>query len=241
MSRVVYGVQPVAELLRHPGRALKLLVGKEQRGALARLVEDARAQGVPVEEVPPRLLDDLTEHGVHQGILAKAKALEFTRLPVLARRAVEEPGRQLLLACDEITDPQNFGAILRSAEVLGCKGALFMARRNAQVTPLVEKASSGAVEHLPLVQVVNLGQALAELKEQGFEVVGLDAGGAVTLYDLAPVPRRVLVVGSEGKGLRPSIRALCDAIAGIPTPGRVTSLNASVAVGIAIAWLQRPG
>ena len=243
MTRLAYGIQPVRELLRYPKRAFKLLHDVTLRNPAAiQLVELAQSHHIATEAVPRKVLDKLSSDGVHQGLVARAKDFPYLSLDELIAETdkANENRARLLLAFDQVTDPQNFGAILRTVEVMGGVGALFMERRNAQISPLVGKASSGAIEHLPLAKVVNLSKALAKLKNANFEIVGLAGEGVESLYELPPASRTVLVVGSEGKGLRPLVRKHCDRLAAIPTRGRVESLNASVAVAMAVGWLLRP-
>ncbi len=147
-------------------------------------------------------------------------------------------GTPLVIALDGVTDPQNLGAIVRSAEVLGA-GALIVPRdRSAPVTPTAIRAAAGATAHLPIVQVVNLTRALGEAKERGYWIVGLVTTGSSQFHDLPALDRAVLVVGSEDKGARPLVRETCDFLVRIPQRGRVESLNASVAAAIGIYALQ---
>jgi 23S rRNA (guanosine2251-2'-O)-methyltransferase len=135
---------------------------------------------------------------------------------------------------DGITDPQNLGAIVRSAEVLGAGGIILPRDRNAGVTPAVVRASSGAAVHLPISQVVNLVRALEQVKDAGYWIVGLDAAGRSGFQELPPFERVAIVIGSEGKGIRPLVARACDFMVAIPVRGRVASLNAAAAAAIGI-------
>ncbi len=239
MARIVYGIRPVAELLSYPDRVIKLLQLEDARSqAIMELTDLAINNGINVETVSRKILDSITKEGAHQGIVAKANDFPYVTLETLLETKAK-PGvpRRLILACDEITDPQNFGAMARSMEALGGVGVVIMSRRSVEVTHAVCKTSAGAVEHLPIAQVVNLSNALDRAKKRGWMVVGLDMDGDLSAYDKLDAPDVVLVVGSEGKGIRRLVAENCDRIMSIPMRGRVSSLNASVSVGIAISRL----
>jgi 23S rRNA (guanosine2251-2'-O)-methyltransferase len=232
-DRLLYGVNAVLETLRAaPGTVETVWVAKGARGA-APVVAEARAQGVHVEEAEQGTLDRLSGGAPHQGALARTRPFAYAAIEdLLARRP------PLLVALDGITDPQNLGAILRSAEVLGAGGVVMPADRAAAVTPAVVRASAGAVAHLPVAQVVNLARALAAAKDAGYWMVGLEADGTSEFRELPPLERVVLVVGSEGAGMRRLVREACDFVVRIPTRGRVGSLNASVSAGIGLFALR---
>lgn len=232
-ERLICGLQPVREAIRKHGAALgRVLVespGATPSPQLDALARFARDQGAPVER-PPRSELDRLAHGVrHQGAIAFAPELAVTRLHdlVLGERA-------LLVALDELQDPQNFGAIVRSSVAMGATAVVWPEHSSAPLSPSTFRASAGAVEHATLCRVSSLPHALEELGQRGVTAVGLDMGGEVTIdrVDLAqPV---VLVAGAEGKGLRKSVKRACAAVARLPMPGPVGSLNASVAVAIAL-------
>jgi 23S rRNA (guanosine2251-2'-O)-methyltransferase len=195
------------------------------------LVASAERVGVRVEARSKDALDGLANGVKHQGVLAIAGEYRYVELESI----LEAPSPALLVALDEITDPHNFGAIVRSAVGFGADGLLVPKHRSAPVTAVVVRASAGATEHARIAQVTNLQRTLLELGKRGFDVIGLAGDGTVDIGDL---PRsevgRVLVVGSEGSGLRRMVRERCTTIARIPQPGPVESLNASVAAGIAL-------
>jgi len=240
MSRVVYGIRPVAELLRYPKRVKVLMVVEDFKGkTLQSLVDQAKAADIPVESRPRYVLDQMSEQAPHQGVLARASGVEYLTLDeLLALPMREGVRRRIILALDQVTDPHNLGAMARAMEVLGGHGLVLMTRRSVHVTAAVCKASAGAVEHLPLAQVVNLSQALERCVRDGFTVLGLDMEGDVSIHDIPPTGDLVLVVGSEGEGLREGVRAACRHLVRIPMVGKVDSLNASVSVAIALShWL----
>jgi 23S rRNA (guanosine2251-2'-O)-methyltransferase len=186
------------------------------------------------------MLDELAETRAHQGVIAEAEAFRYRSWRDaldLARSRDEQP---LLLAVDGITDPGNLGSLLRSAEAAGVHGVLVSRRRAAPVTPVVEKASAGALEHLILDRVPNLGTALAELRSEGVWTVGLDAGASTSIWECELLTEPVvLVVGAEGKGLGRLVSERSDALVSIPLGGKVGSLNAAVAGALALFETRR--
>jgi 23S rRNA (guanosine2251-2'-O)-methyltransferase len=191
----------------------------------------ARSSGIAVERVGKDRLELLVRNPQHQGIVAEADDFAYAGLDDVIRGA----GPPLVLALDSVQDPHNLGALARSAECFGATGLVIPQDRAAQVTPTASKASAGAVERLPIAQVVNLVRALEALKERGLWVTGLAGEGAEPLDTIDLTGPTVLVVGAEGEGLRPLVRRACDRLAYIPMTGRTGSLNASVAGGIALA------
>ncbi len=196
------------------------------------VAELARRAGVHCEQRETAELGLLAEGLRHQGVLAIAGDYRYLDLDTLIRTQAHPP---LLVALDQITDPRNFGAILRSAVALGADGVITHKDRACPVTSAVVRASAGATEYARVARVTNLARALSALREQGLQVVGLDAAAPVELAAL-PYPQggRVLVMGSEGKGLRRLVRENCDLLARVLAPGPIASLNASVAAGVAL-------
>lgn len=216
MSVVVYGRNAVREALR----------GRRRVGRVWATRRAARAEwlaGVPVEEAPPARIEELCGSPDHQGICAEVSAYEYADAASLL-----EPDDALVLALDQVTDPRNLGAICRVAEAAGARGVAIPERRSAEVTPVVCKASAGAVEHLPVARVRNVADWLAEAKEAGAWVYGASVDGIP--YDEPDYRGRVvLVLGSEGRGLRPRVARACDELVALPLRGRVDSLNVSAA------------
>jgi len=242
MAELLYGINPVREALAGGGRKPLelLLLGGERSPRLAELAALAERSGLRVSTRERRELDRLAGHTQHQGVLLRLAAFAYRPLAELLAtwRADGRPAFFLLL--DGITDPHNFGAILRSAEVAGCHGVIVAKDRSCPVTPVVEKTAAGALAHLPLCQVTNLARAIDELKQAGIWCYGLAGeAGATELYRTDLSGNLALVVGSEGKGLRPNIRSHCDGLLAIPMRGRVGSLNASVAVAVALFEVVR--
>jgi 23S rRNA (guanosine2251-2'-O)-methyltransferase len=240
VKRVLAGPRFVLEAIDRddpePLEVLYVLGGDAERRH-ARIIALARALAIRVEIVGRRRLDELAEGLRHQGVLAIAPEFPYLSLDELRERASERP---LFAALDEITDPHNFGAIVRSAVAFGVDGIIIPERRSAQVTGVVSRTSAGAIEHAAIARVVNLARALETLAEDGRQIVGLAGEAAATLDELEPAPHgRVLVVGSEGRGLRELTRKRCDVLVRIPMGGPISSLNASVAAGVAFYALTR--
>lgn len=232
MKRLLTGPRFVAEGLRTGGRAEVHVVYVERVGAHPEIARLASERGVPVEERSAESLDRLAEGIRHQGVVAIAGSYPYLDFATLRERLSPTP---LLVALDEVTDPHNFGAIVRSAAAFGAEGILIPKHRAAPVTAVVVRASAGATERVKIARVTNLQRALSDLAEAGIEVVGLAGDGEIEVGRLGPAPLgRCLVVGSEGHGMRRMVRERCTLVARIPLGPEVESLNASVAAGIAL-------
>lgn len=234
----IYGLSPVLEALRAGRRRVQRILIAEgaHPSRLAELNEQARRAGVPVERRERRLLDELTHRANHQGVVALLAA-EAGRVGAYteAETILGAPGAlPLFVLLDGIEDPHNLGAIIRSCECAGVDGIFIPEHRAAGLSETVAKTSAGAVEYVRIARVTNLVPLIAELKERGLQVVGVEGDGEVvyTEFDFtAPV---ALVMGSEGKGLRRLVRERCDVTVSIPMRGRLNSLNVSVATGIVL-------
>ena len=231
MKRLVLGPRAVVESLRSKRAELSALYYERGKAnAFAELLEEARVRGLRPDEQTREQLDALAGGPRHQGVIAVAGPYPYADL-----EAVLQAEAPLLIALDQITDPHNLGAIVRSAVAFGADGVLTLKDRAAPVTPVVVRASAGATEHARIVRVTNLARTLAQLTARDIDVVGLDADGEGDLSDLGPAPfGRALVVGAEGKGLRRLVRERCSRLLRIDQVGPVASLNASVAAGIAL-------
>ena len=203
------------------------------------LLKDSKASGVLVEEVSWSRLGQLTNGAVHQGIVLQIAASKTHNLKNLIDACKPFGDSSLLLALDGLTDPQNLGAIIRSAEALGAQGLILPQRRSAGLTGSVAKVAAGALEHLPVARVVNLNRSLEKLKEEGYSVLGLAEEGDSTLSEIKFQGPLVVVVGSEDKGISLITRRLCDQLVRIPLKGVTTSLNASVATSIFLYEVAR--
>lgn len=227
------GVNPVLEQIRRDARAIRrIVVASDVHGGAKRVVEAARSAGVEVVRADARRLDATAGEVAHQGVVALLARSEIAPpedfVDLLARRP------ECILAIDQVTDPRNLGALLRSAEAAGVGGVVIPQDRSATVNEVVAKASAGATSFLAVSTVVNLARALRELKDAGYWIVGLDGKAERALYDYEFPDRCVVVVGAEGSGLRALTRATCDHLVSLPMLGKVASLNVSVAAGIAL-------
>lgn len=230
---ILYGIHAVMEALKSKKRnVVQLYVADNKAGhrAVEEIIRLAKRNNVKIDRMDVKIMDRLTKGGNHQGVLAKAQPV---RLMKLSTALYESDGnkKDLWLAVDEMTDPQNLGAIIRSAACLGFSTIILPQRRTVGLTPAVYKVACGAVERVNIVEVSNLSNALLDLKEEGFWVYGADMDGQpITQTDYASPA--VLVIGSEGTGIREKTAENCDQIISIPQKGGVESLNASAAAGI---------
>ena len=227
---IVYGINPVLEALR-AGRVKEVRVGERGGGRLQEVLALARDCGVGIRRVPVEALERDSRRGVHQGVVADVEDARIYSIEELVRGAAGTP---LLVVLDGVEDPHNLGAILRTADAAGADGRVRQTRRSAGLDGAAAKASAGAVAHVRIAEVVNIARALDELKAAGVWTVGLVAE-ADTPYDAIDftVPSAI-VLGGEGSGLRRLVRERCDFLAAIPMRGRVSSLNVSVAAGVAL-------
>jgi len=231
MSELIYGRQPIFEVLKAGQRKLnKLWV---QDGLAGDKVHDilqlAKSRGVVVEWVRQDQLDKRVQ-GNHQGMVAEGSAVSFHDLGSFLRQLPPE-APALLVALDEIQDPHNVGAILRSAGFFGVAGALVLKWRSAPVGETAARGSSGAIEHVPIMRITNLANSIKELQDAGFEVIGTDMKGE-PLNTHSVNPRSVLVFGNEETGLRRLVRERCDKLLAIPGSGKVDSLNVAASAAI---------
>jgi 23S rRNA (guanosine2251-2'-O)-methyltransferase len=228
----VYGIHPVAAALANPRRTIHRLLATDN--ALRRLAEMKVEVTVPTEPASPRDLDRLLgEDAVHQGVAVEAGPLPEMPLSELAK------GARLVLVLDQVTDPHNVGAILRSASAMAADAVIATGRHSPTETGVLAKSASGALDVLPFITVQNLARALNELGELGFHRIGLDSEGAVELEDALGGERLALVLGAEGKGLRQLTRETCDVVARLELPGAIQSLNVSNAGALALYLASR--
>lgn len=232
---LIYGKNPVLEALQSGIAVQKIYLQHGQHGQRKReIVRLARRRHVPISEVDAGRMRELAGNVAHQGVVALVSPVRLLELEALIAAALEASQTPCLVFADGIEDPQNLGAMIRSAEVLGAGGLIFPARKASPITTAVVKASAGAIWHLPLCRVTSPAHALTLLKEAGFWVYGADGRAKEPLWAMDFARPVVLAVGSEGKGLSHSLRKHCDALFAIPQVGRTESLNASVAAGIAL-------
>jgi 23S rRNA (guanosine2251-2'-O)-methyltransferase len=233
---VIFGINAVLEKLRaSPDDIAEILV---YGGAAARIQAEAARLGVRLTHVRASLLDQLAGGQRHQGVVARVTPFHYASLDVLLNSPVtSSPERVLLL--DGITDPGNFGALLRSADGAGVAHVVIPKDRSASVSPVVIKASAGAAHHLNIYKVTNLSRAMDQLKQSGFWLVGLDGAAETSIYSRSYPERLGIVLGSEGQGMRPLVREHCDFVVSIPMAGKVASLNVAVAGAVFLYEVMR--
>lgn len=238
---MVLGRNPVLECLRAkvPATALYVAVGAENDERLTESVTIAADAGISILEVPRTDLDRMSTNGLHQGVALQVPPYRYAHPDDLPARARSDGSPALLVALDNISDPRNLGAIVRSVAAFGGHGVVIPQRRSASVTAVAWRTSAGAAARLPVARATNLTRTLKDWQDKGMYVVGLDAGGDTELDDLDATGDVVIVVGSEGKGLSQLVRKTCDAVVSIPMAGPVESLNASVAAGVVLAEVAR--
>lgn len=232
-EEIVAGRNAVFEALtsRRPVNKIYIKAGL-QGGSLGKIIAEAQKSAVLIEYVQSEKLDRLAPGVRHQGIVALASPIAFSSLEDVLKRAAARNETPFLLLLDELQDPQNVGALIRSADAAGVHGVLLPKRRSCPLNMVVAKISAGAVNYVPVVQIGNIVQTLCGLKEQGFWVVGADMDGAALYFDADLDRPIVLVIGAEGKGLGRLVKENCDMLVRIPMQGGVNSLNASAAGAI---------
>jgi 23S rRNA (guanosine2251-2'-O)-methyltransferase len=238
---LVIGINPILEKLKASPEEISeiLLVRGPLRPILRSLETDAQKLQIKIQFVDAKELDYLAQGQSHQGAIARVRPYSYVPFSDLERNVASESGPSRVLILDGITDPRNFGAILRTAEAVAVGHIIIPKDRSVRITPSVVKASAGAVHHLRIYRVTNLWRAIASLKNAGFWMVGLDAK-ATESYDSKEYPDKLgIVLGSEGRGLRPLISKECDYLVRIPMKGKISSLNVSVAAAILLYEVLR--
>lgn len=231
----VEGKNAVMEALK-AGRPLdKIYIARgEQDKALRFIAQKGKAAGAVISEVDRRKLDAMSVTHAHQGVIAVAAVREYASVSEILALAREKGEAPLVVVCDEISDPHNLGAIIRTAECAGAHGVIIPKHRSAGVTAVVEKTSAGAVEHMAVARVGNLAAALKELQDAGVWIFGTAADGDRSLWEADLKGPAALVIGSEGSGMSRLTRESCDFLVSIPLRGKVSSLNASNAAAIVL-------
>ena len=230
---IIEGRNAVIEALRVGTPMDKIYIAKgETDKTLGHIASKARSAGIVVVEADRRKLDGMSRTHAHQGVIALAAMREYVTVQSLLDTAEEKGEAPLLVVCDEISDPHNLGAILRTAECAGAHGVIIPKRRSAGLTAIVGKTSAGAVSYMPVARVSNLPATLEELKKKGIWVYGTAAEGATSLYEADLKGPAAIVIGSEGDGMSRLVAEACDFKVSIPMRGRISSLNASNAAAI---------
>ena len=227
---VIYGINPVAEAIKS-GRVREMRVAQRADERLQRLLDDAAHQGVRVRRVSRDVLDADAKRGAHQGVVADVERRADVTLDDLT---TGDDGPPLIVVLDEVEDPQNVGAILRTVDAAGAAGVVRQTRRAAALDGAAAKASAGAINYVRIADVVNIARSLEELKKAGVWTLGLDAEAEMPYYEWDFTLPTAVVVGAEGHGLRRLVKERCDQVASIPMRGHVGSLNVSAATAIVL-------
>jgi 23S rRNA (guanosine2251-2'-O)-methyltransferase len=237
----IFGINPVIEKLKASAHDVSevLILSHPQRPTLRSIAAEARRLGLPVTYVNPELLRRLVGGENHQGVLAKVEPYACLPFSELVEGLSTSLAAERVLILDGLTDPRNFGALLRTAEAVGVQHVVIPKDRSVSVTPTVVKASAGAIHHLKLYKTTNLRRAIVSLKDSGFWVVGLDVQARAGIYDVVYPNRLAIILGSEGKGIRRLILGECDYLVSIPMLGRIASLNVAVAGAVFLYELLR--
>lgn len=239
MSEWIIGKNPVLEALRAERDINKIWIAEGSgKGQMQQVIQLAKQAGVIVQYVPKQKLDQ-TVSGNHQGVAASVAAYQYAEVEDLFQAAANKNEDPFFLILDEIEDPHNLGSILRTADAAGVHGVIIPKRRAVGLTAAVAKASTGAIEHVPVARVTNLARTIEELKEKGVWIVGTDAKGKQDFRQMDGKMPLAIVIGSEGKGIGRLISEKCDFLVRLPMVGKVTSLNASVAASLLMYEVYR--
>ena len=233
---ILCGIHPVREALRAGKRKVyAIVVSKERsRARVAEILKFADEHGIPVEMTDLTTLDTMTRDARHQGVVAKVSPFRQVRAEGIVKQMTKQQSQKFILVVESLEDPQNLGALIRTALCAGVDHIMVPKERSVSPTPSVSRASAGAMEHADISFITNTASLLRQLKDLGFWVAGLDAAGKTPLFKADLTGNLVLVVGGEHKGIRPLVQKECDFLVSLPQKAGVTSLNASVAGGIAM-------
>lgn len=231
MSDKIEGRNPVMEAIR-AHRTIDKLYVKKGDATLGRIIQAAKDAGIPVTQVDARRLDEISQTGAHQGIIARSAVHTYATVEDILNMAKEKNEQPFIILCDKLTDPHNLGSVLRTANAVGAHGVVIPKHDSVGLNATVAKTSAGAVEYTPVAKVTNLAATIRTLKEEGLWVVGADAEGETDIYGRDMTGPIALVVGSEGNGISRLVRESCDFLVSIPMHGQINSLNASVAAAV---------
>ena len=230
---IIEGRNAVTEALRAVVAIDKIFIARgETDSALGHIASTAREKGIVVVDADRRKLDAMSRTHSHQGVIAQAAVREYASVDDILAAAREKGENPLIVVCDELSDPHNLGAVIRTADAAGAHGVIIPKRRSAGLTAVVAKTSAGAVAHVPVARVANLTSLLKELKEEGIWVFGAAAEGSTSLYQADFKGPAAIVIGSEGTGMSRLVEETCDFTVSIPMLGKINSLNASAAAAV---------
>lgn len=235
----IVGKNPIIEALKANHDINKIWIQEgSQRGQMQQIIQLAKEQGVLVQFVPKKKLEQMSE-GVHQGVVAQVAAYDYADIDDLFKKAEAKNEAPFFLLLDEIEDPHNLGSIMRTADAVGAHGVIIPKRRAVGLTATVAKASTGAIQYIPVARVTNMARTIDDLKARGIWIVGTDAKGKEDYRQMDGSMPLGLVIGSEGKGIGRLVKEKCDFLVRLPMAGKVTSLNASVAASLLMYEVYR--
>lgn len=237
-ENVIIGRNPVMEALKSGREIDKLLVSGAAEGSLLKILALAKDKGLPVMKVEKTVLDRLSAGGSHQGVAAYASAYDYKEIEDILKKAEKSGEEPFVIVLDNLEDPHNLGAIMRTAECAGAHGVIIPKRNACGLTETVAKTSAGAIEYVPCVRVTNIVRTIEELKEMGFWIAACDMGGQ-EYYKADLKGKLAVVIGSEGAGISKLVKENCDFTVSMPMVGRITSLNASNAAAVLMYEVRR--
>ncbi|WP_163102736.1 23S rRNA (guanosine(2251)-2'-O)-methyltransferase RlmB [Peribacillus alkalitolerans] len=238
-QEIIMGRNPVLEALKSERDINKIMIAEgSQKGSMQQIIAIANERKVFLQFVPKKKIDQMVE-GNHQGVIAQVAAYQYAELDDLFAVATKRNEAPFFLILDELEDPHNLGSIMRTADATGAHGIIIPKRRAVGLTSTVAKASTGAIEYIPVARVTNLSRTVEELKDRGLWIVGTDAKGSDDYRNLDGNMPIGIIIGSEGKGMSRILKEKCDFLIHMPMVGKVTSLNASVAAGLLMYEVYR--
>lgn len=237
-ANVIIGRNPLIEALKNNREIEKILIGKGAEGSITKIIGMAKDAGIPIYQSEKTALDRIACGRPHQGVIAYASAYKYSELEDIYAKAAEKGEEPFVIILDNLEDPHNLGAIMRTAECSGAHGVIIPKRRSCGLTEVVAKASAGAIEYVPCVKVSNIAQTIDRLKEDGFWIAACDMGGQL-YYEQNLTGKLAMVIGSEGFGISQLVKKKCDFVVSMPMVGKITSLNASNAAAVLMYEVRR--
>ena len=237
-ANVIIGRNPLMEALKNDREIEKILIGKGAEGSVAKIVAMAKDKGIPLYQSDKQTLERIGCGRPHQGVIAYASAYHYSTMEDVYAKAAAKDEVPFVIILDNLEDPHNLGAIMRTAECAGAHGVIIPKRRSCGLTEVVAKSSAGAIEYMPCVKVSNIGQTIDQLKEEGFWIAACDMGGTA-YYKQDLTGKLAIVIGSEGFGISQLVRKKCDFVVSMPMVGEITSLNASNAAAVLMYEVRR--
>lgn len=237
-KNIIIGRNPVIEALKNDREIEKIVVGKNAEGSIKKIIGMAKDKNIPIMTAEKANLDRIAGGGTHQGVAAYVSSYGYCEVEDILDAAEKKGEAPFIMILDNLEDPHNLGAIMRTAEVCGAHGIIIPKRRSAGITEVVVKASAGAVEYVPCAKVSNIAQTIEKLKEKGIWIYACDMAGEA-YYNVDLKGAAAIVIGSEGLGISRLVKEKCDFVVSIPMSGRITSLNASNAAAVLMCEVRK--